>query len=75
MSAHFDTYCILISHNHDWLPQCFLYTTTLMLLHVIKFLWPHQSVQMMGGIWSTQQLQTPFSGTTLRHLINPIILT
>jgi hypothetical protein len=51
--AHFEGFWILISHNHDWSPpppQCFLYTTVLMLLHVIKCLWSHQSIPMMGGV-------------------------
>jgi hypothetical protein len=35
------------SHNHDWLPQCSLYATALMLLHVIISLWSHLSLLMM----------------------------
>jgi hypothetical protein len=34
-------------------PQCSLYATALMLLHVIKFLWSYQNVPMMGGVRST----------------------
>ncbi len=44
--------------------QCSLYTTALtMLLHVIKSLWSHQSVPMVGR--STQQSWTLFSVTAL----------
>jgi hypothetical protein len=44
-SSHFDSYCMLITHNHDWLPQVL---PALMLLYVIVFLWSYQSVPMMG---------------------------
>jgi hypothetical protein len=54
-SSHFDGYCMLITYHHEWLPLCFHYTTSLMLLHVIVSLWFHLSVLMMGiRVRSTQ---------------------
>jgi hypothetical protein len=54
--------CLIIMIGH---PQCSYYDTALMLPHVIESLWSHQSVPMMGGVWSSHRSQTTFSGTTL----------
>jgi hypothetical protein len=73
-SSHFDIYCFLIYHYHDWSPQVPHYDTTLMPLHVIKSLWSHESVPMMGRslelslvlntfLWN----HTPFMMRCLRH--------
>jgi hypothetical protein len=65
-SSHFDSCCfwyliIMIGHS-----QCSHYDTALMLPHVIKFLWSHQSVQMMGRSLELSPVPNPpFSGTTL----------
>ncbi len=53
-SSHFDSYCFLISHNHDWLPPA------LMLLHVIESLGSHQSVLMVGRSQEHSPVLNPF---------------
>ncbi len=46
---------IMIGH-----PQCSLYATALMLLHVIKSLWSHQSIPMMGRSQEHSTVLNPF---------------
>jgi hypothetical protein len=59
-------------------PQCFLYTTSLILLHVIKSLWSHQSIPMMGRSLEYSLVLNIFlrnhSSFVMRDLMHPPIL-
>jgi hypothetical protein len=65
-SSYFDSYCFSISHNHDWLCP----SAPIMTPHLCSHMLSNPSdltkmFQWWGGVWSSHQSWTPFSGTTL----------